>query len=80
MGEVRTLTRSETSTYSLIDGLEQKLTRLEDLAEAAEIIVETQLGRDHPAGLLHTLLGLIRQTVQDAEAERLLALQAARAA
>lgn len=53
-----------------IGDLEPMLERIATLADIASRLVETELGRKHPAAELGELLNIIGETVRDAEALR----------
>jgi hypothetical protein len=61
--EMKTMTRA-------LDDLEGKLDRIRRLADSAMTVVEHGLGRQAPASELDTILAIISETAQEAEALR----------
>lgn len=62
--------REHTAEFEALSDLEPLLTRAAALASAAVSIVDHDLGREHPASELMTLLQVIGETLDAAETVR----------
>lgn len=65
-----TIVREHTAEFEALSDLEPLLARATALAHSAEVVVNAELGRGHPANELMALLQVISETLERAESVR----------